>query len=399
MQSFKLLRNDEILPLKSSKYRITSLDEQKNKLDASKSKLDKDFTKESFGKYWGECDPFKKEKEIVAKMGNCCNVSNAWLKCYELITYYNLLPKEHKGDFIHFDNAAFPGSFILATHHYANTLRHYTYQWYGSSLIAVNKSDSAPLDDKYNLYKLYPTHWLMGENNNGDSLLEKNQMDFHNRLKNTVDLYTSDLGFDVSSDYNNQELKQCPANIGQILTGLLVLKKGGSLVTKQYTIFEPITLSVMYVVSYFFDEFYICKPATSREANSETFLVGKGFRGASVDHIYIKALFDKITNFKPTPLLDAKVYLPFIKQCIDISKDIFTKQINKIDKDVERVYKCIESKFPISQRDGYRDNPIIKEFNQSCEEMLQKWYLDNVILPITKEKRLTSVDIFYQLMH
>jgi hypothetical protein len=68
----------------------------------------------------------------------------------------------------------------------------------------------------------------MHDNNNGDVLVEANQVDFCKQLGGKVDLYTSDLGFDVSSDYNNQELIQLPANIGQILTGLLTLKKGGS---------------------------------------------------------------------------------------------------------------------------------------------------------------------------
>lgn len=394
MQSFKLKRNDTVLELSSGKYRIKSLDEQKQMLNASKSKLDADFTKDAFGKYWGECDPFKKEKKIIAELANTCNVSNAWLKCYEMISYYDLLPAEHKGEFVHFDNAAFPGSFILATHHYVTTLRDYPYKWYGSSLIAINESDAAPLEDKYMLYKKYPNNWLMGAHNNGDLLVAKNQLDFHEKLKNSVNLYTSDLGFDVSSDYNNQELLQCPANIGQILTGLLVLKKGGCLITKQYTIFEPITLSVMHITSYFFDEFYICKPATSREANSETFLVGKGFRGATLDHVYIKALFDKITSFDPSPLIDAKLYMLFIKQCITLSKQITDKQIHKIDSDVERVYACMASKYS----GDARKNPLIKSFNESCEEMIVTWYKSCKILPIHARDRLTRVDIFRQLL-
>ena len=198
----------------------------------------------------------------------------------------------------------------------------------------------------------------------------------------------------LDTNYNNQELLQCPANIGQILTGLLVLKTGGCLVTKQYTIFESITLSTMYIVGSFFDEFYICKPATSREANSETFLVGKGFRGASIDHVYIKALFDKIVTFNPAPFIDAKLYLPFIKQCIEFSKLIVDKQINKIDSDVERVYACMASGY--TGRD-IRENILIKAFNESVEDMVINWYKLCKILPINKDKRLTTIDKFRQL--
>jgi hypothetical protein len=150
----------------------------------------------------------------------------------------------------------------------------------------------------------------------------------------------------------------------------------------------------MYIVGSFFDEFYICKPVTSREANSETFLVGKGFRGASIDHVYIKALFDKIESFKPTPFIDAKLYLPFIKQCIAFSKLIVDKQINKIDSDVERVYACMASGY--TGRD-IRENPLIKAFNESTEDTIINWYKMCKILPISKDKRLTTIDKFRQL--
>ena len=58
---------------------------------------------------------------------------------------------------------------------------------------------------------------------------------------------------------------QAPANIGQILSGLLTLKKGGCFITKQYSTFEPITVSIMYAAVSFFDEFYICKPYSKED--------------------------------------------------------------------------------------------------------------------------------------
>ena len=249
MQSFEIKTGSELLSVNSKKYRIKQLDEIKNELITTKSLLDEEYKNNNFEKYWRECDPFKNERKLVAELGNTCNVSNAWLKCYEILTYYNLLPVSvDTEEFIHFDNAAFPGAFIISTHHLVKTQRewHNKYKWYGSSLLSINEQNSNPLEDKYNLYKNYPSNWLMSDKNNGDVLKEENQLEFCKTLGNKVDLYTSDLGFDVSSDYNNQELLQAPANLGQILTGLLTLRKGGSLFTKQYMIFEPITLSLMY---------------------------------------------------------------------------------------------------------------------------------------------------------
>ena len=295
---YKINNIDEVLEINNAdKYRIEELDKIKDDLNITKSKLDDEFQNSKFGIYWREFDPFKNEKNIIAKLGNTYNVSNAWVKCYEMINYFNMIP-EKTNSFIHFDNAAFPGSFIVSTYHLINTQSSWKnkYIWYASSLHDINKTRGA-LEDKYQLYQNYPNNWLMTKTNDGDVLSKDNQLDFMERLNHSVDLYTSDLGFSSAEDYNNQELIQAPANIGQILSGLLTLKKGGSFITKQYTIFEPITISVIYATSIFFDEFYICKPYSSREANSELYLIGKGFKGnIDIGHPYINAMFDRISG-------------------------------------------------------------------------------------------------------
>ena len=224
---YKINNIDEILDINSDTiYRIDELDKIKKKLNKTKSKLDTEFKNNKFGIYWREFDPFKNEKNIIAKLGNTYNVSNAWLKCYEMINYFNIIPDTSDG-FIHFDNAAFPGSFIVSTHHLINTQRKWKkkYTWVASSLHDINKTRGA-LEDKYKLFQNYPDNWLMTKTNDGDVLLKENQLDFMKRLNHSVDLYTSDLGFSSAEDYNNQELIQSKANIGQILSGLLTLKKG-----------------------------------------------------------------------------------------------------------------------------------------------------------------------------
>jgi 23S rRNA U2552 (ribose-2'-O)-methylase RlmE/FtsJ len=398
MLSTRIIVSDKQLPINSKKFRIKQLDEIKAALSKSKSQLDTEYKQANFEKYWREFDPFKNERTLVAELGNTCNVSNAWLKCYEILNYFKLLPDQlHHADYVHFDNAAFPGSFILSTHHSIKTQKpwHEAYQWYGSSLLSANEQSSAPLEDKYHLYKNYPENWLMTETNNGDVLVRGNQIDFCKRLGSKVDLYTSDLGFDVSADYNNQEALQAPANIGQILTGLLTLRKGGSFITKQYMMFEPITLSVMYLAASFFEEFYICKPATSREANSETYLVGKGFLGGVyLQHPYIRAAFDRLDEYHVdkskslVSIFDAKSYpKQYVVQVVQTCKDIFNRQIDKIDKDILRTHAAIK------QKNKALDNNVIDEFLKTSETDIRLWYDKNSILPLVDDKKLSIHDM------
>lgn len=375
------------------KFKIKAITEIKESLNATKSKLDDEFKKRDFSRYWSQCDPFKSEKYIVSKVGQTFNVSNAWLKCFEIIMSYKLvdhITDEKKSTFLHFDNAAFPGSFVIATHHLVNTLFQQwagKYVWKASSLIEKNKLNSDPLEDKYALYENYRNHWLMHEKNNGDVLVESNQKDFCEQLGNRVDLYTSDLGFDVSSDYNNQEYLQMPANIGQILTGLLTLRKGGCLITKQYTIFEPTTIAVMYATASFFDEFFIHKPYTSREANSETYLVGKGFKGGVYfDHPYIKAMMSIATGQAPKEIsfIDASLYpKEYLSTIVKAARELARVQSDKINSDIERSNNAIK-----------KGNYVFDEYQKNIAPTIIEWYKLCPILPI--EKILNMKDSFRQ---
>ena len=362
----------------------------KTELNATKQQLDDKFKARQFAAYWRTCDPFVHEKDVVAKLGDTFNVSNAWIKCYEIEKYYKMIPDEVDGQFVHFDNAAFPGSFILATHHYIATQRPWldSYTWYGSSLIENNEFTTTQLEDKYNLYKNYPANWLMGPGNNGDVLNPANQRNFAERLGGTVDIYTSDLGFDVSSDYNNQELIQAQANNGQILSGLLTLKPGGCLITKQYSIFEPVTCSVIYIVAQFFDKLYVAKPYTSREANSEVYLVGIGFKGGPPE--YLDLMFKAIVNKDAAILEDLPA--AFMDSVTAASIAITRNTINKISGDVDRCTRAMSANWrgPVSQ------NPVILEYTAYEAPWIDAWYHKYYINPIDDADRLNIADIWHQ---
>jgi len=412
--------NSSLLPINNDvKYRIKELDEIKTNLSNVKSKLDDEYKKPLFGRYWKEFDPFKKEKKVVPVLGNTGNVTNAWLKCYELLIDFDILPldndslirdimsdkldKNPSDRFLHFDNAAFPGSFILATHHLVNTRCtewSEQYDWIASSLYDVNETNLKPLEDKYKLFTNYPNKWLMSDVNNGDVLLRATQEDFHKRYGGKVDLYTSDLGFDVSSDYNNQELIQLPANIGQIISGILTLKPTGAFITKQYMNFEPITVSIIYAMSQLFDEFYVCKPYTSRETNSETYLVGLGFKeSVSLDHPYVKAMFDRIIKNKSgdtlvdieTPLFKLSDYPKgFIDDIVSISDVIFGNQMKKMDYVIDKISECMAAgyyKYPIY-------NPVVVKYNNLIDSDIIEWYRKCKILPIDNNNKLNMYSAF-----
>lgn len=200
-------------------------------------------------------------------------VSRAWMKCHELDTHFALI----KSDTYVWDNCAFPGMFIAAHNHIHAAVYNKPIKWVASSLYGSAES----LPDTYGLYSNYRSQWLMNKDNDGNVCFSKNLLDFQRQIGQTISLYTSDLGIDVSNNYNDQEAQHLDAHYGQTVAGLITLAVGGDFVVKHFTFGHPRTVYLIHLLARVFAEVYICKPVTSALANSEVYFVGKNFLGIS----------------------------------------------------------------------------------------------------------------------
>ena len=99
-------------------------------------------------------------------------------------------------------------------------------------------------------------------------------------------LVTADGGLDFSGDYNMQEKMALRLIFAEIVTAFTVQEIGGNFVCKIFDIFSVIMVKCMYLLSNFYEEVHICKPKVSRPANSEKYLVAKGFRGISESELH-----------------------------------------------------------------------------------------------------------------
>ncbi len=387
-------------------------------------------------------EPFAGEKKGLVLRTKSFNISNAWIKAYELIynfSKFKIAPSCEKAKtIVHYDNASFPGSFIVAFHHYFATMQsHLKYEWYASSLIEKNQADAAPLEDQYELYKNYKSRYTMTDANNGDVLKYANLMDIKKRFENKVDIYTSDLGFDVSKDYNKQELFQMPFNMAQVLWGLLILKPGGLLITKQYMFFEDFTISFHAYMTMFFEEVKIKKPVSSKEDNSETYLWCDGLiKNKYYDEFVEKALdmikraesdsamgggemdtksTNKTTSMKDSmsteetvstgggelyekfdkPFMDKKEYTEnFNRDIAEASISIYTRQIKKI---VSNVYIYSEIDDLGFLQSGELVEKVIEKTRSEHAIILDAFYKEYKFMPVDREKRLIMKDAFWQL--
>ena len=211
------------------------------------------------------------------------NFTNAWIKCWEMVHFYHLIPKNHSDDFTVFCNAEFPGAFIFAINHYIKTeTSNKKYKWYANSLWPGKEDDRDDniLGDSFELYKKYRDHWLMNGKDASGNVTDPDMIRIiTEKLGKKVDLYTSDIGIGIPYDQaNNQESLEAHLNLGQVICALRTLKEGGSMVCKTFMFFKPMTISLLYLLTNVFTEFSVSKPMTSRPANAEIYLIGRGYR-------------------------------------------------------------------------------------------------------------------------
>ncbi|KAK3283926.1 hypothetical protein CYMTET_8399 [Cymbomonas tetramitiformis] len=169
------------------------------------------------------------------------------------------------------------------------------------------------LGDDYGLFAANRERWLMqmapdadGRQQTGDMTKLDSVFELERQFaQRKADLYTSDLGVSAKSDFNRQEELNAQPHLGQDLAGLLTLTLGGNFVVKHYTLFEPFSYTLILVLGTLFEEFFLCKPVTSRPTNSECYLVGRGFLG--LPPRIRDALQNRMQDFSMRPLLSLAI--------------------------------------------------------------------------------------------
>ena len=129
-----------------------------------------------------------------------------------------------------------------------------------------------------------------GADERGDLMVAENLKHCFMKYRGSIDLVTADGGFDFSLDFNHQETVSAKLIFCQIAFAAAVQKKGGNFVIKFFDTFTQISLDVLYLLSLLYDSVYFVKPQTSRHANSEKYVVCKGFRMSNTEEL-VKRFF------------------------------------------------------------------------------------------------------------
>lgn len=393
---------------------------QRDRLTATKSKLDNYDLK-----VWGDHTDVTEETASVSRTLRQPELkvemsTVAWCKMLEMMDYHilppsklRLLQKDQPIYSVHICEA--PGAFISATNHFMKQHGFGNWDWIGNSLNPYYEgNDLGSMIDDDRLIIETSDKWFFGADNSGDVMRKHNveslwkhanhrfhpsdnqkekedgvvtpggeDFDDNQLFHGEAFLVTSDGSVDCSFDPNRQEIICASLHYCEAVTAFGLLKKGGHFIIKVFTIFEPSSIHLLYLLSCLFDRVDIFKPFTSKSGNSELYVMCKGFRGIT------QPLLQKLLNrVSPSIFVDddrgylfptASIPSEFLKKVEEVAAHFADLQIQKIESNIHLF---------LSAESGGGANKQV--FHRIKTSFAYDWIKFFDVRPISSEQRLIT---------
>ena len=251
--------------------------------------------------------------------------SRSFFKMWEMLNDYNLIDENNK-NFNSFHMAEAPGGFIQATIIYNDKyLKNPNNSKFFGISIANEIKFSSDLQKQYGtgsnrrFFQFKNTSTMDGDVTKMD-IIKVIKQGF---TKEQPDLITADGGFDpMNENYHEQESYMLI--LGEIFTAVSIQKKGGHFVCKFLDMYTNFTIKLVYLISSFYNNVTLYKPYTSRQSNSERYVIAKDFKYSRNDKEY-KDRYDKFTKI----FVDCKKEFDNGNNLVDIFTDFMIPNIYK----------------------------------------------------------------------
>ena len=159
--------------------------------------------------------------------------------------------------------------------------------------------------------------------------------------KKQVDLIFCDTELEWFNE-NYQEQEAIRLIFGEIIFGLNLLEKEGTLIIKIFDTYTDLTIKAVSIFSSFFKETVIYKPLTSSEALSEKYLIGLNFIHHKENLKILQALLKELEKEESflVNLENYKIDEGTLKEIIQVNQNLSNLQYNIINK----MYAFIQGK-------------------------------------------------------
>ena len=305
-----------------------------------------------------------------------CNyipLSRSFFKMIELLNELNIIHELPKSNLNSFHLAEGPGGFIEALSYLRNNISD---NYHGMTLIDDNNRNIPGWKKSYSyLNKNTNINIEYGMDGTGNIMNPDNLLYCYNKFKNTMDLVTADGGFDFSINFNKQEIMCTKLIYAEIANAIAIQKKGGTFILKIFDIFSKGTVDAIFLLCGLYDSVYITKPKTSRTANSEKYIVCKGFRNINTKYfvdIFHNILKD-INKYENICILNIEFPYIFINKLEDINAILGQIQIENIINTIQLIeYNNNEKIYNIKKQNIQRCLNWCMKYNLSCNSNINK---------------------------
>lgn len=223
-------------------------------------------------------------------------VTTAWLKCYEALNLFDLIPAS-ENTVNYFGICEQPGAFVFAINHYIKTHgENREFNFILQSLKAIDKKIFKPEDA---LAKEYRDNYDYGPKDTGDVTDLENIKYYRKRnYKRHFHIISADCGLDCSDDFAAQEKTLLKVILGQALLAISLADKGTNYFFKLFSMYESLTCEIIYLMSYLFEEVYVVRLLKTKITSGEVYCICKNFKydKSDVDGL-LDILYDKYSHY------------------------------------------------------------------------------------------------------
>ncbi|KAG5678577.1 hypothetical protein PVAND_008239 [Polypedilum vanderplanki] len=339
-ENYKLPPIDYFYSTDSEAYDL--LEKIKNELNAEKSKLN-DKKIENWSRHTRQNNPAQLIVHHLREVIKGEFVTQAFAKFFECLNTYPLINENVSDKLFSVHLCEAPGAFITSLNHFLKiNYPNLKFIWRATTLNPYYEGNSISntiLDDRFILHT-FP-NWIFGESFDGDILCEDNIKSLIancNKIGNVM-LVTCDGSIDCLDKPENQEEVVSKLHAAEFITSLALLADDGSLLIKLFTFFESTTVALLYVLNCCFKHVHIFKPVTSKEGNSEVYVIGLNFKKDSISSEYINYLIKNFMKEKKSMLPLNSIPKSFLKQIVDAAKYFKDLQVSVIKKNLDTFMK------------------------------------------------------------
>jgi len=308
------------------------------KLFSIKSKIDKYYNEGGWDIIKKRTNPYEmvyitNKKQRHQSVSKYEPLSRSYFKMIEISYEYlrDHLSKREAITTVHL--AEGPGGFIEGI---VNIRKNPNDRIYGMTLVSHNKEVPGWRRSWFFLSKHLNINILKGLDGTGNIYNLDNHIFMENRIGNKkAEIVTADGGFDFSVNYNQQEFLAQKLIFSQVVLGVSIQENGGSFIIKFFDTYSYISNQILFLLMTLYKSVYIFKPYTSRPANSERYIVCKGFYGISASRVGMLRETLHIWNTLPKHINMKSLFsgLPdkFLKDMKDLNNYIQKEQIQYIE--------------------------------------------------------------------